>query len=168
MMNDKPELSKSAQRVQNTLVEQGHAFNVREFSASTRTAAEAALALGCDVAQIVKSLIFKTAQEHKPILILVSGVNRVDEKVIAHALGEKIVKADAEFTKAVTGFTIGGIPPLGHIQPITTLIDVDLLQFDELWAAAGTPNAVFNLHSADLVTLTKGKIISVTASQGKT
>src|SRR5271156_3889383 len=154
-------LNKSAQSVQDVLTKKGINVRVVEFPASTRTAEDAAKAIGCQVAQIVKSLIFRTKRTNRPILVLASGVNRVNEKTIAQVVGEEIGKADADFTREVTGFAIGGIPPVGHKTKIETLIDEDLLQFEELWAAAGTPNAVFNLKSADIADLTEGKIISI-------
>jgi Cys-tRNA(Pro) deacylase len=154
-------LSKSAQSVQDVLKKKGIDTTVVELPASTRTAEDAAKAIGCQVAQIVKSLIFRTKQTNRPILVLASGVNRVNEKAIAKVAGEEIVKADADFTRGVTGFAIGGIPPIGHKQKLETYIDEDLLQHKELWAAAGTPNAVFNLDSMTLADLTDGEIISI-------
>lgn len=154
-------LSKNAQRVQDVLTKKGVNFMVTELSASTKTANDAASALGCGVPQIVKSLIFKRKASNEPILILTSGVNRVNEKAIEKIIGEKIIKAEADFTKKITGFAIGGIPPVGHKQTIETFIDEDLLSFEELWAAAGTPHAVFKLCSKDLVLLTEGKVISI-------
>ncbi len=160
-MTDTNSLSKSAQSVQDALSKKGIKFKVVELSSSTRTAQQAADTIGCQVAQIVKSLIFRTKETNKPILVLASGINRVNEKTIEKNVGEKITKADAEFTREQTGFAIGGIPPLGHQNSIDTYIDEDLLSYEILWAAAGTPNAVFDLHSADLQTLTNGKIISI-------
>ena len=154
-------LSKNAQHVQNTLLEKGLEFKVIELPSSTRTAVEAAETIGCDVAQIIKSLVFQTKQSHKPILILVSGINRVNEKILSELVGEKIEKADADFTRKVTGFAIGGVPPIGHSQLIETFIDADLLKFNKLWAAAGTPNAVFSLDSANLKDLTQGKVVVI-------
>jgi Cys-tRNA(Pro) deacylase len=155
-------LSRNAQNVQDALLEKGLTFKVVELAASTRTAEDAANTIGCKVEQIVKSLIFCTAQTLKPILILVSGSNRVNEKSIESIIGEKIKKADAAFTKEVTGFAIGGVAPIGHKQPIETYIDKDLMKYDTVWAAAGMPNAVFSLRSSDLEQLTHGKIITVT------
>lgn len=155
-------LTKSAQSVQEALANKGLDCKVIVLSESTRTASDAAMALGCDVAQIVKSLIFKTKASEKPVLILASGPNRVDEKIIESHVGEKITKADADFTREVTGFAIGGIPPVGHKQIIDHIfIDEDLLKYENVWAAAGTPHAVFNLPSKDLVALTAGKVISI-------
>ena len=156
-------LTKSAQSVQDALARQNLTCKVSELSGSTRTAQEAATAVNCNVAQITKSLIFKTKESHQPVLILASGANRVNEKTIEAHLGEKITKADAEFVREVTGFAIGGIPPLGHKQTITHIfIDQDLLQFTDVWAAAGTPNALFNITSKDLVSVTNGHVISIT------
>lgn len=154
-------LTKSAQAVQDVLMQHGLSSQVVELSASTRSAQEAADAIGCTVAQIIKSLIFRTHDSNRPILVLVSGVNRVNEQKIAEHVGEQLLKADADFVKEVTGFAIGGVPPVGHAQPVTTFIDQDLLQYDELWAAAGTPHAVFKLTPNDLRVLTKGAVIQV-------
>jgi prolyl-tRNA editing enzyme YbaK/EbsC (Cys-tRNA(Pro) deacylase) len=162
-MNQVQTLTKSAQSIQEGLDSKGLNCKVIVLSESTRTAVDAATALGCDVAQIVKSLIFKTKSTGKPVLILASGPNRVDEKIIESHVGEKITKADADYTREVTGFAIGGIPPVGHKQPIDHIfIDEDLLKFENLWAAAGTPHAVFNLQSKDLLALMAGKVISIT------
>ncbi len=153
--------SKSAQIVQDALREKGQKFNVVELSDSTRTAEDAARTIGCVIGQIVKSLIFRTKETHQLILVLASGPNRVNEKVISILIGEKLEKADADFTREVTGFAIGGIPPVGHKQTITTFIDEDLLTYKEVWAAAGTPNAVFQLNAEVLPNLTNGKVISI-------
>ena len=154
-------LSPSAQKVQDALNQFGVTLQVVEFGASTRTAQDAANAIGCTVGQIVKSLIFKGRQSGKPILVLTSGVNRVDEKKIAALLGEKIDKADADFVRLHTGFVIGGVPPVGHASPIDTLIDEDLLQYTDIWAAAGTPNAVFKLTTANLIKISAGQVASI-------
>jgi len=161
MTNDKGSLSKSAQRVQEALERLGLALQVVELPSSTRTAQEAAQAIGCDVAQIAKSLIFNTRISQRPILVIASGSNRVNEKKIAGLVGEKVAKADADFVRQFTGFAIGGVPPVGHLQPIETYIDEDLLVFDEIWAAAGTPHAVFCLTGDDLLALTEGKVVPV-------
>ncbi len=155
-------LPKSAQIIQNKLTEHGLACKVVELSDAARTAQQAADALGCNVAQIAKSLIFKTKETHQVILVLCSGSNRVNEKTIEQRIGQQITKADASFTREVTGFAIGGIPPIGHATEIPYIfIDQDLLAFDTLWAAGGTPHTVFNIKPRDLVTITKGTIISV-------
>ena len=154
-------LSASAQRVQDALMKLGLTLQVVELPDSTRSAAEAAEAIGCSVGQIAKSLIFKTRNSQEPVLVIVSGPNRVDEKKISALVGEMITKPDAHFVRQHTGFFIGGVPPVGHNQPINTFIDQDLLAFDEIWAAAGTPNAVFRLTGDDLVRATGGQVIGV-------
>ena len=155
------ELSPSAKRVQDEIAARGLAFDVVELKASTRTAQEAAQAVGCQVSQIVKSLIFKGSQSGKPILILASGPNRVNEKKVAEMIGEPIGKADADFVREETGFSIGGVAPLAHKKRLDTYIDETLLNHESLWAAAGTPNAVFRLSPSDLVKITGGKVISI-------
>lgn len=130
--------SARAQWVQQALEAQGVDLRVVELPDSTRTAVEVAQAVGCEVGQIVKSLIFKGKKT--PYLVLVSGANRVDEKKLRRIVGEKIGKADADFVRAHTGFAIGGVSPVGHKQPLQTVIDGDLLPFGQFWAAAGTPS----------------------------
>ena len=132
-----------------------------EFDADTRTAAEAAAAIGCDVGQIAKSLIFRGGTSRRAVLIIASGVDRVDDNNRAAAVGEPIDRADADFVRQATGFAIGGVPPLGHKNPPIVLIEQSLMQFAEIWAAAGTPNAVFRLTPADLVELTGGRTMAV-------
>lgn len=143
-------LPAAAARVQAAAEALGLAVEVRIMPDSTRTAVEAAAACGCTVGQIVKSLVFKGKSSGKPILLLVSGSNRVDEKGVAAVLGEALTRPDADFVRATTGFAIGGIPPLGHASPVDTWIDEDLLQYLTVWAAAGTPNAVFAVDPAKL------------------
>lgn len=139
------ELSQSAMRVQEYLAARGHALRVVELADSTRTAADAAKAIGCEVAQIVKSLVFRAKDSGRPVLVVASGVNRVDEAKVAALLGESVGKADAAFVRERTGFAIGGVPPVGHAEQIVTIMDEDLQQYAEIWAAAGTPHAVFRL-----------------------
>ncbi len=160
-MSDK-KLSNKAQRVQAALAEFGLDLVVMEFPESTRTAQEAAEAVGCQVGQIVKSLIFQRQPSGQAILIAASGSNRVNEKQIKVLLGEKIVRADAEFVRQVSGYPIGGVPPLAHDQKIETIIDQDLLQYEQVWAAAGTPNAVFRLSPQQLVRITNGRLENIT------
>lgn len=155
-------LSSSAQRVQDVLRAKGYSLTVIEFTESTRTAQEAAARVGVEVGQIVKSLIFRTAESGRPILVLTSGANRVNEQKLASYVGEPVVRADAEFVRAVTGFAIGGVPPVGHLQSMETYIDRHLLQYEKIWAAAGTPNAVFELTPRDLQAMTGGKVVDVT------
>lgn len=156
------QLSPSAQRIQAALRERGKDLEVVELPQSTRTAAEAAAAIGCTVAQIAKSILFRAA-DGSPVLVVASGVNRIDEAKVAALLGRPIGKADAAYVRERTGFAIGGIPPLGHAEAIETLVDEDLLELGEIWAAAGTPNAVFRLEPADLAELTGGRITTVKA-----
>jgi prolyl-tRNA editing enzyme YbaK/EbsC (Cys-tRNA(Pro) deacylase) len=155
-------LSKNAEKIQAALAAFGLDQEVVEFPESTRTAQEAADAIGCSVEQIVKSLVFQRIPSRQPLMIAASGGNRVNEKRIKELLGEKIVRADAEFVKEVTGYPIGGVPPLAHTQPIETFIDEDLLKYEEIWAAAGTPNAVFRLSPQELALITRGKVEKIT------
>ena len=155
------ELSGSARRVQETVAALGFAFQVVEFPASTRTAADAAAAIGCEVAQIAKSLVFRTKAGQRPILVIASGINRVNEKRLRDLVGETIEKADADFVRERIGFAIGGVPPVGHREALEIFIDEDLLALGEIWAAAGTPNAVFRLPAADLAALTGGQVANI-------
>ena len=129
-------------------------LTVVELPASTRTAAEAAAAIGCEVAQIAKSLVFRGLTTNRPVLVVASGVNRVDEALVAALIGEPIGKADAEFVRARTGFAIGGVAPVGHTEAPISVLDEDLMELGETWAAAGTPHAVFKLLPSQLVELT--------------
>src|SRR5579884_1960664 len=157
------ELSSSAKKVQNALEVRGFACQIVELSDSTRTAKDAAQAIGCRVEQIVKSLIFKGKQTSKPILVVASGQNRVNEKRLGELAGEPIARADADFVRQRTGFAVGGVPPVGHKEPLTTFIDETLLRHDYLWAAAGTPHAVFRLTPEDLQAMTDGKVVDILA-----
>jgi prolyl-tRNA editing enzyme YbaK/EbsC (Cys-tRNA(Pro) deacylase) len=160
-MPDQP-LSPSAQKVQETLNALGFDHcRVVELPDTTRTSAEAAAAIGCTIAQIAKTLVFKGKNSGDPVLIIASGVNRVDVKRIGELIGEPIEKPDADYVRARTGFVIGGVAPVGHSQPVQTLIDQDLLQYADIWAAAGNPNAVFQLTPDDLVRMTGGRVIAV-------
>lgn len=154
-------LPASAQKVQNALRAAGCPANVREMPDSTRTALEAAQACGCQVGQIVKSLIFVLDPPGQPVLLLVSGTNRVEEKAVGTRLGGKLTRASADLVQQATGFAIGGVPPLGHTAPIPTSIDEDLLQYELIWAAAGTPHAVFPITPAELLRITGAAVISV-------
>ncbi len=130
--------------------------DAREFPAGTRTAQDAAAAIGCEVGQIVKSLVFRRP-DGTPLLVLCSGANRVDEG----ALG--VEKADAAFVREHTGAAIGGVPPFGHPEPLETVVDSDLMRFDVVWAAAGTPTSVFPIEAAHIVRLTGGRVETVRA-----
>ncbi len=155
------QLSPSAQKVQNALHALGFDLTVIEHAESTRTAQEAADRVGVTLGQIVKSLIFKGKTSGKPILVLTSGANRVDEKRIKAYAGEKIGRAEPDFVRAVTGYAIGGVPPIAHVQEMDTYLDEDLMQYDVIWAAAGTPNAVFELTPDDLQKMTGGKVAKI-------
>ena len=133
---------------------------VSSFPEGTRTAVDAAAAIGCDVEQIVKSLVFRRASGG-PVLVVASGRNRVDEAKVAALLGEPIGKADADFVRTATGYAIGGVPPAGHASPVETLVDEDLMALPELWAAAGTPRTVFPLAPDELVAMTNGRFADV-------
>ena len=154
-------LSNSALKVQQAVSDLGFEFQIVELDASTRTSQDAANAIGCTVAQIAKSLVFMTGTSHKPVLVIASGPNRVDVDLISALHGEKIIKADADFVRESTGFAIGGIPPVGHTTPIQTFIDADLFEHEVIWAAAGTPHAVFKLTPKDLAEMTGGQVIAV-------
>lgn len=155
------ELSPSARRVQGVLAALGRDFEVVELPSTTRTAVEAAKAIGCSVEQIAKSILFRTVKDKKPVMVIASGVNRVNEAKIADFVGEPVEKADADYVREKTGFVIGGVPPIGHAEPIRTIIDEDLLMLGELWAAAGTPNSVFKLSATSLLEMTAGVLRSI-------
>jgi len=154
-------LSPSVQKVQDALKALGFPNEVMELQTSTRTSAEAAQTVGCQVGQIAKSIIFRRKQTDKPILVIASGSNRVNEKRIEELISEPLGKADATFVRQETGFVIGGVPPIGHLEKLDTFIDEDLLQYEEIWAAAGSPNAVFKLTPSNLIKMTDGRIISI-------
>ncbi len=156
-------LRPSALRVQAALDALGFSFQVMELSDSTRTAFEAAQAVGCNVGQIAKSLIFRGKRTDKPILVIASGANRVDETKLSALVGETVVKAKADFVRQHTGFAIGGVPPVGHTEPLETWIDQDLLQYDVIWAAAGTPRALFQLSPQNLAAMTGGQVVELKA-----
>jgi prolyl-tRNA editing enzyme YbaK/EbsC (Cys-tRNA(Pro) deacylase) len=151
----------SAGRVRAALQALGLPFEVREFPSDTRTSAAAAAAVGCTVAQIAKSLVFRAERTDRPVLVIASGANRVDERALAAAVGEPVGKADAAFVRSRTGFAIGGVAPVGHREPPLTFVDRALLDHDEIWAAAGRPNAVFRTTPEALLAMTSGTVIDV-------
>ncbi|WP_303979869.1 YbaK/EbsC family protein [Dongia mobilis] len=153
----------SVARVRAALIAAGLAGEIKEFDASTRTAADAAAAIGCTVAQIAKSLVFRAKESGRAVLVIASGVNRVDERKLGARLGEAIAKADADFVRKETGFAIGGVAPIGHSGDVDIFIDTDLAAYPEIWAAAGAPNAVFRLTLAELVAVTGGQMADVKA-----
>lgn len=154
-------LKDSAKKVQDKLKELGYKNKIMELPDSAHTAKEAADLLGCSVAQIAKSIIFRLKNSNKPLLVVASGSNRINEKSFENKLNDKLVKADANFVRKHTGFVIGGVPPLGHKKHIRTFIDKDLFKYGKIWAAAGHPKAVFKLTPEDLKQMTDGKVISV-------
>ncbi len=152
----------TAQKVADAAQTLGLKIEIKEFEASTRTAQEAAQAVGCDVAQIVKSLLFVV--DGQPTMALVSGANQLDEKKLATLCGvsrKKIKRADADTARAATGFAIGGVPPFGHLTPLPTFIDETFWRFELIWAAAGTPNAVFAIKPDDLKQATKATVAEI-------
>ena len=153
-------LHPAAQRVQSLLRQLGSKAEVVQLEATARTSADAAAAIGCTVAQIAKSLVFRAASG-KPVLVIASGANRIDEKKVANALGEKIGKADADFVRDRTGFAIGGVAPVGHAVAPQVFLDVALGTLDPVWAAAGHPHAVFRTSFDELKRLTGGEVIEV-------
>ncbi|WP_039043768.1 YbaK/EbsC family protein [Sporosarcina sp. ZBG7A] len=155
------EVSKQAEAFQEKLMELGSVREVKELPDSARTAQEAADAIGCEIAQIAKSIIFKLQQSGEPLLVIASGVNRIDEQKIEQLAGDAPGKADAKFVRAHTGYVIGGVPPMGHAEPIRTMIDEDLLQYETIWAAAGHPKAVFELTPEELTQLTGANVVQV-------
>lgn len=157
----KPASHPAALRVQARLDALGHGHAIVEFEQTTRTAADAAAAIGCDVGQIVKTLVFRGATSGQAVIAMVSGANRADEQALAARVGEPIGKADADFVRATTGYAIGGVCPVGLPEAIHTFIDRDLMQYPEIWAAGGTPASVFRLTPAELVAMTRGTVVAV-------
>src|SRR5690606_40951216 len=154
-------LKPAAQRVAVAARALGLDIEVRTMSQSTRTAEEAAAACGCAVGQIVKSLVCRGKETGKPYLLLVSGSNRVNEKAVGKIIGEALQRPDAHYVRDITGFAIGGIPPIGHASRLTTYMDGDLLQYEVVWAAAGTPESVFPVAPADLRDKAGAEVIAV-------
>jgi prolyl-tRNA editing enzyme YbaK/EbsC (Cys-tRNA(Pro) deacylase) len=155
-------MKQSAQKVADALAAAGVETRVIEFPESTRTAEEAATAVGTTPARIVKSLVFMAGDQ--PVLALVSGANRLDTARLSAKLGRPIRRASADEVRAATGFAIGGVPPLGHAQALAVFIDRDLTDFDVVYAAAGTPNAVFPIAPADLGRVTGGEVVDLAAN----
>ena len=154
-------MSRAPARVEAALVEAGVEVDVRTFPQGTRTAQDAAAAIGVEVGQIVKSLVF--ARDDRPVLALVSGANRADEGLLAEAFGGKVGRASADDVRAWTGFAIGGIPPVGHPEPLETVVDEDLLRYAVVWAAAGTPTDVFAITPDDLVRVTDARVVQLSS-----
>ncbi len=161
MSEDLAQRPEGFQRVVRALAERGHPHVPRWLEVAARTSQEAADALGVQVGQIAKSVIFRRKSDDVAVLVVTSGDKRVDEKKVSAAVGT-LGRADADFVKARTGFTIGGVSPLAHATPPVTLIDRELFRFDEIWAAAGHPNGVFRLSPAQLEALTGAPVADVT------
>jgi Cys-tRNA(Pro) deacylase len=155
-------LNTSVRKVEKALKAHGLECQVLTMKETTRSAQDAANSLGCQVEQIVKSLVFMTKKTQKPILVLASGANRVNPKKIRNFLSEPIKMAAPDFVRSKTGFVVGGVPPLGHSSSLETFIDEDLLKYPEIWAAAGSSNTMFKLSPDDLQKITQGQVISVT------
>jgi prolyl-tRNA editing enzyme YbaK/EbsC (Cys-tRNA(Pro) deacylase) len=160
-MGEEAQIKVSALKVQRALRALGINADVREMPASTRTAKEAAETIGCAVGQIAKSLVFRGETTGKALLIIASGVNRVNEAAMISIVGERLERATPAFVREMTGFAIGGVPPVGHDVPLSTWIDKDLLGYEQVWAAAGTPYAVFPISPADLVRVTGAAVVTV-------
>ena len=154
----------SVRRVEEALATAGGGHKVIALEQSARTSARAASAVGCQVDQIAKSLVFRGAQSQRAVLVIASGANRVDEGKVAALIAEPVGRADADFVRQRTGFAIGGVAPVAHAEPLTILIDEDLMRWPEIWAAAGHPNTVFKLTPDDLVRLTGGRVAPIKAS----
>jgi prolyl-tRNA editing enzyme YbaK/EbsC (Cys-tRNA(Pro) deacylase) len=152
------ELSRSSRRVRDALLALDLPADIHRLADSTRTAPEAAAAVGCELGAIVKSLVMRGTESGDPVLALVSGANRADETRLAEAFGEPIERPDAAYVREVTGYAIGGIPPIGHPAPLRTILDEDLLRFDVVWAAAGNPHAVFPIAPAALARATGAQV----------
>jgi prolyl-tRNA editing enzyme YbaK/EbsC (Cys-tRNA(Pro) deacylase) len=151
----------STAQVQQALRECGLSTVVREMPASTRTAKEAAAAIGCGVGQIAKSLVFRGRESGRPLLVIVSGTNRVNEPAFAALVGEPIERATPDFVRETTGYAIGGIPPVGLVRPMSVWMDRDLLVYEQIWAAAGTPFAVFSIPPRELQRVSGAALVDV-------
>jgi prolyl-tRNA editing enzyme YbaK/EbsC (Cys-tRNA(Pro) deacylase) len=157
----KKDLKHSSQRIQNLLLDCNLEIKVIEFKQLTRTSKETAELIGCEVGQIAKTLIFKSKKNCKPVCVILSGKNHLDEMKIVKHLGHEIEKPDADFIIEHTKFAIGGIPPLGYPLKNKPLIDEDLMAYQEIWAAAGTPYAVFRITPNDLVKITDAQVVTM-------
>jgi prolyl-tRNA editing enzyme YbaK/EbsC (Cys-tRNA(Pro) deacylase) len=149
----------SVERVRSALIAAGHPDTITEFPTSTRTAANAAAVVGCTVAQIAKSIVFRAAE--RPVVIITSGANRVDPAKVEAVLGVRLMRADAAWVRDVTGFAIGGVAPVGHRTPPLLLLDEDLMALDPVWAAAGSPSHVFRTTPAELQRITGARVAQV-------
>lgn len=139
----------------------GISTTIQTFPSSTRTALDAANSIGCSVGQIVKSLIFRLIGSDTPVLVLISGSDRASEERLAQVLKDKVERANADFVRQQTGYSIGGVPPLGHPEKLRTIVDDNLLQYETIWAAAGTPHSVFSVTTTELLRATSGELCTV-------
>ncbi|EEX34414.1 MULTISPECIES: YbaK/EbsC family protein [Vibrio] len=155
------ELKSSSLKVQEFLSRNGQDFVVQEMPSSTRTASDAAESIGCTVSQIAKSVIFKHGETGEPVLVVASGANMVCADKVKEATGIVLTKADASFVREKVGYAIGGVPPVAHHSSVHTILDNDLNQYSEIWAAAGTPNSVFKLNPQKLGQLTQGQWVDL-------
>jgi prolyl-tRNA editing enzyme YbaK/EbsC (Cys-tRNA(Pro) deacylase) len=155
------ELPAASLRVREALAARGLETTIVYLERAARTSAEAAAAVGCRVDPIAKSLVFRLTPSGAPLLVIASGAHRVDETRVGALLGESLGKADADFVRAHTGFAIGGVAPIGHPAPLTTLIDEHLMAWERIWAAGGHPHTVFPLTPAELVHITGGRVVPV-------
>lgn len=150
-----------AQKVQTVLEQFGLELSVIEFAESTRTSQKTADAIGCELGQIAKTLIFKSLESERPVCVIASGSNQVNETKISDYVKEPVAKANAKFVLEHTGYAIGGVPPVGHITVMRPFIDEELMKYAVIWSAAGTPHAVFKLTPADLVRITQGMVVAI-------
>jgi len=150
----KPAKHPNAMRTWQLLRDAGIDTRVVEFEQPTRTSADAAAAIGCSVAEIAKSIVFRGQKSGRAIIVVASGDNRISEAKVAESVGEPLLRADGDFVRTATGYAIGGVAPIGHSQPVTLLLDEDLRRFQTIWAAAGTPFSVFPLSPDQLRALT--------------
>ena len=151
--------SSSVERVRAALLAAGHPGTIEAFPEGTRSAADAAAAIGCAVAQIAKSIVFRAGG--RAVLVIASGANRVDMGKVAAAIGQPVRRADAAWVRDATGFAIGGVSPVGHLAPPIVLLDADLMALDPVWAAAGSPMHVFRTSPAELLRITGAKVVEV-------
>ncbi|MDO8878568.1 MAG: YbaK/EbsC family protein [Pseudolabrys sp.] len=149
----------SVDRVRAALMTEGHEDTIAEFPDGTRTAADAAAAVGCTVAQIAKSIVLRAGEQ--VVLVIASGVNRVDVAKVSRLLGATVKNADARWVRDTTGFAIGGVAPVGHLTPLRVLIDEDLMALDPVWAAAGSPRHAFRTGARKLADMTDGQVADI-------
>ncbi len=163
-MEPESKLPAAAQRVAELLMTIGHSRPIVMLPESGRTSAEAAAGLGCSVAEIAKSILFRRLSDGAAVMVVASGANRVDERKVAALVGP-LGKADASFVKSHTGYAIGGVCPIGHAHPTLVLVDQELLRWDSIWAAAGHPHAVFELSPHELLAMTGAQVVDVAARE---